>query len=174
MPDLRAGLPSPARGDEVGLPGGLRAPPWRIEKSFRMSKHDLQARPVYHHKRESIEAQFPTAGDFETISKPLSRASKQTTCTRRATPAKMRSVVTSRHECRWATWSLASLAGCYRFSTEEHIGSAASASMFSKAATQSCGPSASTRTFAHDKYYYVTTNAAYCLSRCAAEYFVVL
>ena len=29
---------------------------WRIEKSFRMSKHDLQARPVYHHKRESIEA----------------------------------------------------------------------------------------------------------------------
>jgi hypothetical protein len=32
-----------------------------------VSKHDLQARPVYHHKRESIEAQFPTAGDFETI-----------------------------------------------------------------------------------------------------------
>ena len=25
-------------------------------KSFRMSKHDLQARPVYHHKRESIDA----------------------------------------------------------------------------------------------------------------------
>jgi transposase len=29
---------------------------WRIEKSFRMSKHDPQARPIYHHKRESIEA----------------------------------------------------------------------------------------------------------------------
>ncbi|HUO37071.1 MAG TPA: IS1634 family transposase, partial [Mycobacterium sp.] len=29
---------------------------WRIEKSFRMSKHDLQARPIYHHIRESIEA----------------------------------------------------------------------------------------------------------------------
>jgi transposase len=27
-----------------------------IEKSIRMSKHDLQARPIYHHKRESIEA----------------------------------------------------------------------------------------------------------------------
>jgi hypothetical protein len=27
-----------------------------IEKSFRMSKHDLQARPVYHHQRDSIEA----------------------------------------------------------------------------------------------------------------------
>jgi hypothetical protein len=30
--------------------------PLRIEKSFRMSKHDLQARPIYHHIRESIEA----------------------------------------------------------------------------------------------------------------------
>jgi transposase len=29
---------------------------WRIEASFRMSKHDLQARPIYHRKRESIEA----------------------------------------------------------------------------------------------------------------------
>jgi len=29
---------------------------WRIEKTFRMSKHDLQARPIYHHKRASIDA----------------------------------------------------------------------------------------------------------------------
>ena len=29
---------------------------WRLEKSFRMSKHDLRARPIYHHKRESIDA----------------------------------------------------------------------------------------------------------------------
>ena len=29
---------------------------WHIEKAFRMSKHDLQARPIYHHLRESIEA----------------------------------------------------------------------------------------------------------------------
>ena len=28
---------------------------FEIEKSFRMSKHDLQARPIYHHQRESIE-----------------------------------------------------------------------------------------------------------------------
>jgi hypothetical protein len=34
MPDLRAGLPAPARGDEVGL----------------------HAEPVHHHKRESAEA----------------------------------------------------------------------------------------------------------------------
>ena len=29
---------------------------FQIEKSFRMSKHDLQGRPIYHHKRESIDA----------------------------------------------------------------------------------------------------------------------
>jgi transposase len=29
---------------------------FQIEKSFRMSKHDLKARPIYHHKRESIDA----------------------------------------------------------------------------------------------------------------------
>jgi transposase len=29
---------------------------WHIEKAFRMSKHDLQARPIYHHLRESIAA----------------------------------------------------------------------------------------------------------------------
>jgi hypothetical protein len=29
---------------------------FQIEKAFRMSKHDLQARPIYHRKRDSIEA----------------------------------------------------------------------------------------------------------------------
>jgi transposase len=29
---------------------------FQIEKSFRMAKSDLQARPVYHRKRDSIEA----------------------------------------------------------------------------------------------------------------------
>ena len=29
---------------------------WQVEKSFRMSKSDLKARPIYHHKRDSIEA----------------------------------------------------------------------------------------------------------------------
>ncbi len=29
---------------------------FEIERSFRMSKHDLQARPIYHRKRDSIEA----------------------------------------------------------------------------------------------------------------------
>lgn len=29
---------------------------WQVDKSFRMSKSDLKARPIYHHKRDSIEA----------------------------------------------------------------------------------------------------------------------
>ena len=29
---------------------------WHVEKSFRMSKHDLAARPIYHRTRDSIEA----------------------------------------------------------------------------------------------------------------------
>jgi hypothetical protein len=29
---------------------------WRIEQSFRMSKSDLQARPIYHRKKDSINA----------------------------------------------------------------------------------------------------------------------
>ena len=29
---------------------------WQVEKSFRMAKSDLRARPIFHHKRESIEA----------------------------------------------------------------------------------------------------------------------
>src|SRR5690606_29132218 len=31
---------------------------FQIEKSFRMSKHDLRARPIYHHKRQSIDARL--------------------------------------------------------------------------------------------------------------------
>ena len=29
---------------------------WQVEKSFRMSKSDLRARPIFHHKKDSIEA----------------------------------------------------------------------------------------------------------------------
>jgi hypothetical protein len=29
---------------------------WHVEKAFRMSKHDLKARPIYHRTRESIDA----------------------------------------------------------------------------------------------------------------------
>jgi len=29
---------------------------WRVEQSFRMSKHDLHARPIFHHEKDAIEA----------------------------------------------------------------------------------------------------------------------
>ena len=29
---------------------------WHVEQSFRMTKTDLQARPIFHHLRDSIEA----------------------------------------------------------------------------------------------------------------------
>lgn len=29
---------------------------WHVEQSFRMSKNDLAARPIFHHRREAIEA----------------------------------------------------------------------------------------------------------------------
>lgn len=29
---------------------------WHVEQSFRMSKHDLRARPIFHHHAEAIEA----------------------------------------------------------------------------------------------------------------------
>ena len=31
---------------------------WKVEQSFRMTKGDLRARPVFHHQREAIEAQL--------------------------------------------------------------------------------------------------------------------
>lgn len=29
---------------------------WRVERAFRMSKHDLEARPIYHFKKQSVES----------------------------------------------------------------------------------------------------------------------
>jgi transposase len=45
-------LPEPTAEFVIGAYHRL----FQIEASFRMSKHDLAARPIYHHKRESIEA----------------------------------------------------------------------------------------------------------------------
>ena len=45
-------LPDPTAEFVIGAYQRL----FQIERSFRMSKHDLAARPIYHHKRESIEA----------------------------------------------------------------------------------------------------------------------
>jgi hypothetical protein len=40
-------------GPAAEVPRNSGQPP---EKAFRMSNHDLQARPIYYHTRESIEA----------------------------------------------------------------------------------------------------------------------
>ncbi len=45
-------LPDPDSEFVIGAYSQL----WRIERSFRMSRHDLRARPIYHRKRDSIEA----------------------------------------------------------------------------------------------------------------------
>ena len=45
-------LPNPTADKVIGAYHQL----WHVEKAFRMSKHDLQARPIYHHLRESIDA----------------------------------------------------------------------------------------------------------------------
>jgi len=46
---------------------------FQIEKSFRVPKHDLQARPVYHHKSDSIEARLTIV--FAALGRqPLDRA----------------------------------------------------------------------------------------------------
>jgi hypothetical protein len=45
-------LPDPSAEFTIGAYHRL----YEIERSFRMSKHDLAARPIYHHKRASIEA----------------------------------------------------------------------------------------------------------------------
>ena len=45
-------LPDPTAEMVIGAYHQL----WQVEKSFRMSKSDLRARPIYHHKRDSIEA----------------------------------------------------------------------------------------------------------------------
>jgi len=42
---------------------------WQIEKAFRMSKHDLQARPIYHRKRDSIEAHLTIVLAAQAISR---------------------------------------------------------------------------------------------------------
>ena len=63
---------------------------WRIEKAFRMSKHDLQARPIYHHTRNpsmhtsrSCLPRWPSA----TTSKPKPAGASRNSCVPHAVTA---------------------------------------------------------------------------------------
>jgi hypothetical protein len=47
---------------------------WQIEKSFRMSKTDLRARPIYHHKRDSIEAHLTVVMAALAVSRLIERS----------------------------------------------------------------------------------------------------
>jgi transposase len=49
---------------------------WQIEKSFRMSKSDLRARPIYHHKRDSIEAHLTIVMAALAVSRWLERQTR--------------------------------------------------------------------------------------------------
>lgn len=50
---------------------------WQIEKTFRISKHDLQIRPVYHHLKRRIEAHICIAFAACKIYKELERQLKE-------------------------------------------------------------------------------------------------
>jgi len=47
---------------------------WQIEKSFRMSKTDLRARPIYHHQRDSIEAHLTIVFAALAVSRLIERS----------------------------------------------------------------------------------------------------
>ena len=47
---------------------------WQVEASFRMTKSDLKARPVFHHQRDSIEAHLTVVFAALAISRHLHKA----------------------------------------------------------------------------------------------------
>lgn len=50
---------------------------WTVEESFRMSKSDLQARPIFHRKRDSIEAHLTVVFTALAVARYLQNASGQ-------------------------------------------------------------------------------------------------
>lgn len=49
---------------------------WHVEASFRMSKSDLKARPIFHHKEESIEAHLTIVMASMAVAKLMEEKSK--------------------------------------------------------------------------------------------------
>lgn len=47
---------------------------WQVEKSFRMAKSDLRARPIFHHQKDSIEAHLSIVFAALAISRHLQEA----------------------------------------------------------------------------------------------------
>jgi len=46
---------------------------WQVEKAFRMSKSDLKARPIFHHRRDSIEAHLTIVFTALAVSKSMEK-----------------------------------------------------------------------------------------------------
>ena len=44
---------------------------WHVEQSFRMSKHDLKARPIFHHRKDAIQAHLTLVTTALAISRHL-------------------------------------------------------------------------------------------------------
>ena len=44
---------------------------WHVEQSFRMSKHDLKARPIFHHTKDAIQAHLTLVTTALAISRHL-------------------------------------------------------------------------------------------------------
>jgi transposase len=51
---------------------------WQVEASFRMTKSDLQARPIFHHEREAIEAHLTVVFAALAVSRDLQTRSEVT------------------------------------------------------------------------------------------------
>ena len=47
---------------------------WQVEKSFRMAKSDLRARPIFHHERDAIEAHLTVVFAALAVSRHLQDA----------------------------------------------------------------------------------------------------
>jgi transposase len=47
---------------------------WQVERSFRMTKSDLRARPVFHHQREAIEAHLTVVFAALAVARQLQHA----------------------------------------------------------------------------------------------------
>jgi transposase len=50
--------------------------PWQVEKSFRMAKSDLRARPIFHHLHDAIEAHLTVVFAALAISRHLQDATR--------------------------------------------------------------------------------------------------
>jgi len=51
---------------------------WQVEASFRMTKSDLKARPIFHHEREAIEAHLTVVLAALAVSRDLQQRSRVT------------------------------------------------------------------------------------------------